>query len=60
MKLFPDLQNELQFASLHFEIALNYFIHESAIMMQSLQLIDVYKYYKELDCSEDKFYCYVT
>ena len=48
-------ENELQFTDTNFEIALNYFIHESAIMMQSLQLIDVYKYYKELDCSEDKF-----
>lgn len=38
-----------------FETALDYFIHESTNMMQSLQLIDVYKYYKELDYPEDEF-----
>lgn len=48
-------KNGFLFSDTNFTIALNYFNHESAIMMQSLQLIDVYKYYKELDCSEDEF-----
>lgn len=49
-------KNGLLFTDTNFEIALNYFINESAMMIESLQFNDVYKYYEKADYnSEDEF-----